>query len=93
MDFLTKIPESTRARLYQIALAVVVLAGLYGLINETVAVGWVALVTAVFGGSMAVANTSTKPWEPDDRGQSTVFTLLAVLLIVVIAVWLLGVYR
>ena len=93
MDFLTKIPDATRARLYQIALAVVVLAGLYGLINETTAVGWVALVTAVFGGSMAVANTSTKPWEPDDRGESTVVTILAVLLIVVIAVWLLGVYR
>jgi hypothetical protein len=93
MNFLTKIPESTRARLYQIALAVVVLAGLYGLINETVAVGWVALVTAVFGGSMAVANTSTKPWQPDDRGESTLVTILVVLLIVVIAIWLLGVYR
>ena len=93
MNFLTKIPDTTRARLYQIALAVVLLAGLYGLINETVAAGWIALATAVFGGSMAVANTSTKPWQPDDRGESTVVTILAGLLIVVIVVWLLGVYR
>ena len=61
MDALTRIPEATRAWLYRVATAVVLLAGLYGIIDDEVAAGWAALVAALLSGTLATANTSTKP--------------------------------
>lgn len=60
MDFLTRIPESTRHYLYRLVLAIVALAGVYGLVTDVQAAGWIAVVTALFSSAMAVANTSNK---------------------------------
>jgi hypothetical protein len=46
-----------RGRLYRVGLAVVALAAGYGLVTDTQAALWVALVTAVAGNGMAVAFT------------------------------------
>jgi len=61
MDFLTRIPEATRHSLYRLGLAIVALAGVYGLVSDVQAAGWVAVVTALFSSAMAVANTSKTP--------------------------------
>ena len=61
MDFLTRIPESTRHTIYSVGLAVIALAGIYGMVSDVQAIGWVAVVTALFNGTMAVANTRSKP--------------------------------
>jgi len=50
--------EAVRARLYVVFTAVVALAGIYGLVDEKQAAGWVALASALLSGSMAIANTS-----------------------------------
>jgi hypothetical protein len=51
--------EPTRAYLYRVFLALVPLAGGYGLIEESEAGLWTALVAAILGVGLAVANTST----------------------------------
>lgn len=58
LDVLTRIPQETRAVLYRVSTAGVFLAGTYGLVSEQQAAGWAALALALFGGTMAVANTS-----------------------------------
>jgi hypothetical protein len=59
MNALTKIPEATRAWLYRVSTAVILLAGIYGLVDDQAAAGWTALAAAIFSGVMATANTST----------------------------------
>lgn len=63
LEVFTKIPESTRALLYRLSTAVVLLAGTYGVVDEQQAAGWAALAAALFGGAMATANTRRKPEE------------------------------
>jgi hypothetical protein len=52
--------EATRAWIYRVVLALLLVAGIYGLVDEQQAAGWGALALAVFGNGLAVLNTSTK---------------------------------
>jgi hypothetical protein len=59
MERLTRIPEKVRHNYYRVSIAVVGLAGSYGIVTDTQAAGWVAVATALFGGALATANTSS----------------------------------
>jgi len=52
--------EATRAWIYRISLAVVVLATIYGFVNDQQAAGWAGLVLAITGNGLATLNTTTK---------------------------------
>jgi hypothetical protein len=50
--------EAQRGWIYRVSLAVLVVAGIYGLVNEEQAAGWGALVLALTGNGLAALNTS-----------------------------------
>lgn len=52
--------EATRAWVYRISLAVVLVLGVYGLVSEEQAAAWIGLVIALVNSGLATANTSTK---------------------------------
>lgn len=52
--------EQQRAVVYRFLLALVALASVYGLIAEQQIAGWVGVITAVLGNSLAVQNTRLK---------------------------------
>lgn len=57
---MSKILTSTRrAWIYRVALAVIVVAGVYGLVDDAQAAAWVALAAAVLSGGVAAAHTPT----------------------------------
>lgn len=51
---------AARAWLYPIALAVVVLAGVYGLVTDEQAAAWAAFAAAVLSGGVATIHRPTK---------------------------------
>lgn len=55
------LPESTRAWIYRVLVAVAALAVGYGLLTGEEAALWLAAASAVLGNGLATANTSTKP--------------------------------
>jgi hypothetical protein len=62
--FLQSIPESARAQLYRVSLAVMALLVGYGFIEQGDAPLWLMLLAAIFGvgaPALASANTSRKP--------------------------------
>ena len=52
--------EQTRAWVYRISLAVIAVAGVYGLVSEQQAAAWVGVLLAITGNGLAAVNTSTK---------------------------------
>lgn len=54
------IPETTRAWIYRVLLALQPIVVAYGLVTETEAVLWVGVVSAVLGTGLAAVNTSTQ---------------------------------
>ena len=56
--------ETTRAYVYRALLALVALAVAYGLLSDTEAAPWVAVLSAVLGNGLAAVNTSTKRGTP-----------------------------
>ena len=56
--------ESTRAWVYRTLTPISALLISYGVLEEQKAALWVALVTAIFSGGLAIKNTSTKPPAP-----------------------------
>ena len=59
--------ERARAYAYRIALPIITLAGIYGLLDERQAAGWIALAAAIFSSSLAIGHTTTKPAEPQPQ--------------------------
>lgn len=55
-----RLTAARRAYLYRVALAVVAVAGVYGLVDGVQSASIVALVAAVLGQGVAVAHTSTR---------------------------------
>lgn len=53
--------EPVRAWLYRVTLAIIAIAGTYGVVDEAAAPMWVALAAALLGSGVAAANTTTKP--------------------------------
>ena len=53
-----------RAWLYRVAFGVIGLAGVYGIVDEQEAAGWIAFATAMAGTGLAIGNTSTKTSPP-----------------------------
>jgi hypothetical protein len=54
------LPESTRAWLYRVMLALAAVAAIYGLASKDELVAWIGLGTALLGNGLATANTSTE---------------------------------
>lgn len=52
--------ELTRAWAYRVSLAVITVAGVYGIVSDQQSAGWVALATALFSSGLAAVNTSTR---------------------------------
>lgn len=52
--------QARRAWLYRVLLAVVPIAGAYGVVTDQTAVLWVVLAAAVLGQGVAVAHTPTR---------------------------------
>ena len=52
--------EATRAWIYRVLLALQPLVVAYGVVNESEAVLWVSVASAVLGTGLASVNTSTK---------------------------------
>lgn len=52
--------EATRAWFYRISLALLVVAGVYGLVSEEQAVAWGGLALAIANSGLATLNTNTK---------------------------------
>ena len=81
--------EPTRAWLYRVALAIIALAGIYGVVDESQTAGIVAVVTALLSSGLAVRNTSTaRPIERDrhDIGESALMTLVLVAGLIVLVI-------
>jgi len=81
--------EATRAWIYRVALAVIALAGIYGVVDESQTAGIVAVVTALLSSGLAVRNTSTvRPIERDrhDIGESALMTLVLVAGLIVLVI-------
>ena len=90
--------EPIRAWIYRISVAAFALAFVYGLIDQDKIDEWIALILVILGGgttTMASLFTSTKrPERPEafdgdmDRGDSTVVTIAAVLVILALIIWI-----
>ena len=55
-----RIPQQTRLWSYGVGTTGVALAGIYGIVDENQAAGWVALLGALFNGAMAASNTAAQ---------------------------------
>ena len=55
--------EATRAWIYRVSLAALVVAGIYGVVSEEQAVAWGGLALAIANTGLATLNTSTKSVE------------------------------